>query len=251
MLFAVAFLAAVSNGAYVFYDDFESSTVDAAVSGQSPVVGQTWLFAGIAPSGPPAEQVQDEIAMGNQSAKLYRDYPPTLGGVRAQGALGQTVQAGQTITYEYFYRRESASEGINTSMKLGAANSTTIATVYGWQYASPVTYRVKNIVTGAVIDTGVAVSVGAWDKIDIVANIVDGGYAGVVTGTFDFYVNDILALAGTPIPYLSAGAEPAMDLFCGANGNTAYYDNVSIDIVPEPATISLLTLGLFVIRKKR
>jgi hypothetical protein len=114
------------------------------------------------------------------------------------------------------------------------------------------------------IDTGVAVLYGQWVTMETVMHIVDSSTAGYVTGTYDLYMTPaggaktLLAadIAMRLVPNSSAirfGIWPdAPEDYEWGGDVINYWDNISVEKVPEPATFGLLVLGsLLSLRKRR
>jgi PEP-CTERM motif len=105
--------------------------------------------------------------------------------------------------------------------------------------------------TGFFIDTGIVVPRGQWQHFALEMN-----YA---TGMYQAFVNGVAA--GDPEPFVDPGIvgftdAPMATLAASELGltapGTAYFDNYSIEIVPEPTTVAIMGLAsLGLLRRRR
>jgi len=159
----------------------------------------------------------------------------------SEGSFYEPWISGGGLTADFsveFYVNNPNTAGFN--FQLGKRNNLTQNSGYlGMKWDGGDIHRLIDGRTWHVIQ---AFTPGVWDKYR-----VDIHWA---TSTFDFYVNDAQVFAG--IVVTGPGVTPVDNVFFGtrANANMVYVDGISI--VPEPATLTLLALGLpALLRRKK
>jgi hypothetical protein len=106
--------------------------------------------------------------------------------------------------------------------------------------------------TGAFVETTADVAFGQWNRFVLEMDYGTDTYTayvnGVAVGSQPFVDDGVVAFTDAPLAALAAGGSPA-DL---AAAGTAFYDNYTIEIVPEPSTVAIIGLAsLAVLRRRR
>jgi hypothetical protein len=111
---------------------------------------------------------------------------------------------------------------------------------------------------GVMKNTGVEAAIGEWIKVVAVLNLVDVG--GLVGGTYDLNVTQ----GGVTTSLVNDGALTAaasdnwLDIYIdarpcpvGTADNVVYFDDLLVEVVPEPATMALLGFGAMALLRKK
>lgn len=103
---------------------------------------------------------------------------------------------------------------------------------------------------GALVETGEVAPFGQWNRylleIDYGADEYSVFFNGARLATTDFVDDGIVGFTDAPLAALAAEGGSIST----ATG-TAYFDNYSIEIVPEPSTLAVVGLGSLVLLRRR
>jgi hypothetical protein len=258
-----------ANAGVVAYESFDGRAVGSSILGTMPTggnipwTGATWAI--------PTATGDLVVAAGQtgQGVQMQR-----LNGQNNQsqgfGNSSVTMQAGQTWTASTYYKSTTVSVPGSIQPGAGAFELDNRQDLWdmggvreGWDSQPNHAYELIDF-GGASIGTGITPT-GGWDLLELVLHInpTETGYgAGYeLQGTVDLYITPAGGVRtlgassaagpfGKDTPLLAyidsswAGA-PYMEQTC-------YFDEITISSVPEPATMSLLGLGLLgLLRRKR
>lgn len=107
---------------------------------------------------------------------------------------------------------------------------------------------------GLTVASTLKPTITAWDKIEMFVHLTDAG-SGKIGGTYDAWVTKSggtrtqIATAYTLVAKATDGI--ARIQFQEGYNQTNYFDNVMIEVVPEPATLSMLGLGVLGLLRRR
>jgi len=270
MVLVIAFSVANVSAIVVAYEGFENHPLGTLVTGSSPDIGTVdWHYATWSgPGAGPDATVENTVVYGGTQALMAKRIDGDAN--TAQGIGGGNLQAGQTVTISTAYQSTSVYV-VDAAPDPGSGNNWTdngqsLWNMTGWTEAWD-TNRHYNAYDPGVgyLDTGISASGdGKWDVLVSVMNIdaVETGIPGrELTGTWDLYISldgaaSVLAASGMTMGAFGKGTALSSYVesnWAGApyNEQIAYFDEMSIDIVPEPMTIALLGLGALRLRRKK
>jgi hypothetical protein len=239
-------LLAVSSsgvfGAILFMDDFNKA--NQALIGTTPNIGGTWAITGTSVVNA-IQIVSNQVPLTNNGQDVnaaLTSEAPNAGGFALHTSADITVSAAQATGDYFLHVSDPAGSSSNFYQRLGAS-----ATTGGYFLQLAVTSG-----TGATTTPGTTVLLlGQTYHVDVNWNFVSGP------------LNDTFQVSVDGVPYLSktwdsATAEPpgigSVNLRQGSASvaATVTVDNLAVEFVPEPASISLLLFaGLFGLIKLR
>ena len=241
LIVACALAVGSAQATVVFFDDFDSQPLGAL--GTSVPTGIQWYHqtANI-------PTVVDTYAQsGTQSLKVSRagDPVPTTPSTFGLSA-GGTAVAGNELKFSFDILGagyDSAQVWLNFGGGLMGGFVIQGSGFYGF-------WNNGTAVASALKPTGTD-----WDKIEMLVHLTDAG-GGLLGGTYDAWITKAggtqtqIATAYALVPKGTDGI--ARIQFQEGYGYTNYVDNVMIEVVPEPATLTMLGLGIFgLLRRKK
>jgi hypothetical protein len=234
-------------GNVVFQESFETQPLGSII-GNMPEVGSLAyqeLYGG-------TDVVQSSIVNGGTKALQVDRY--ASGGQLMKGfALfdeGLPLAGSDFIYKADWYRPDSgANTGLSVNFGTGADQAA------WWVHPNGNYYTISY--AGNYVNTGYAAGVEAWETVEIVMHYIDAG-APYVTATWDLY----LTAASTGNIRAKIASDVVTPAFHGesynrfiisnqASPSTTYWDNISIERIPEPATIALLGLGVLSLKRRK
>jgi hypothetical protein len=270
LLLLLVLAVGTAQGGVIFSDSLDTKTVGSGIHFLAPEVGSyLWVDYSQVWYGYDGGVVSNDVAKsGENSLKVYRQVDPLIYPYpTAQGDYGRASMPepdGDPFSFkvswygerEYFDR---PSITIDFETVSGGAGGVTV-----WNDNE---YRVYD--GGAYHQTGVYAQYGVWNDIEFIATPSADAGGGWFNVTLDVFLNadggPTVQLADDlpSAAYWQWVAEPAdywknarmmllMDSPLDGVSATVYYDDVSIETIPEPTTVALLGLGVFgLIRRKR
>jgi hypothetical protein len=257
LMLAMCFLVVVSaNAAWmtVFSDGFENHPLGVMPTSAPSDIGDGWYDRW--PNGSDVV-VNTTVLSGEKSLELTRDYPGAgLYPARSFFDNGANQDFGIDVRVTLNMNRLNTNSATETYFRLGGVNVAGLGV--------GVDYLTQNYsyldATGWTYDTGVAATVGGWDKVVTTFHLADFG--GLIGGTFDM---DITVEGGVPVNVVTgalmtpAAGDGWWDIYLngkpqadGGIPNVVYYDDLLIEATPEPTTICLLAMGsLGLLRRKK
>ena len=250
----------------IFSDGLENHTP--GTMGQSPPsdIGDGWWDRN--PNG--SEVVVNTVAhSGNQSLEVTRDnYGTPPPGTKASARSTWTpyqdpdpwAADGIDVRFTHYMNRANPGTGSGTELYYRMGGGNVAGLMVGQDYTTE-NYSYLDF-NGWVADTGIAATVGGWDKVVTTLHLAHIGTTHV-GGTFDM---DITPSGGVPINVVT-GAPMIWAPLAGAGwwefyinakpnvnplyDNVVYYDDLLVEATPEPATMCLLALGGLMLRRKK
>jgi hypothetical protein len=241
-----ALLAVSSSGVFaaiVFMDDF-NKTPNQPLIGTTPNIGGTWAITGTSVVNP-IQIVSNQVPLTNNGQDVnaaLTSEAPNAGGFALHTSADINVIAAQATGDYFLHVSDPAGSSANFYQRLGAS-----ATTGGYFLQFAVTSG-----TGATTTPGTTVlTLGQTYHVDVNWNFV----AGTLNDTFQVLVDGVPYLSKT---WDSATAEPpgigSVNFRQGSAtvAPTVTVDNLAVEFVPEPASVSLLLFaGLFGLIKIR
>jgi hypothetical protein len=248
-----------ANAAVVFYDGFETQPLGSGFANSGSATSPVGLgWSNDWPKDPDKGElvITNAVAEGTQSLQVNRNWPdggqyPTLFGLSSEGA----VDIGYQLKYKWdFMIQDSATAGPQIFVLLGGPASGGWLVENGGNGVVPVGHlAVQN--NGAWVDTGVLVTPQTWATFEMDILVQAAGTT-QRKGTFDAFIT----MNGVKTQVASSYALTRQAIWDDIArfhiyGNPAVssfnLDNVSIESIPEPATITLLGIGLMALLRKR
>ena len=172
--------------------------------------------------------------------KLVNPIPP-LDTIRVSWDMNVTQTQGNGVTFGPFF----GVEGYDAFTDIKLIGSLGVDSTTG-------DVLIQQTGTGAFVETTADVAFGQWNRFVLEMDYGTDTYTayvnGVAVGSQPFVDDGVVAFTDAPLAALAAGGSPA-DL---AAAGTAFYDNYTIEIVPEPSTVAIIGLAsLAVLRRRR
>jgi len=257
LLLALVLVAATVgsvNADVFFYDDFEARTVGQPltppVDPLAPIGGYYDYWNANSPSLYSNTLVVDSPAIGSKALKIARGTGLDQTWLDAWGDMGAGWGGKTVIVTQQFYLTQSwAAECYFTGAQGKPA---------GWTTGNG-TFWIKNLDSWE--DTGIVPFTNEWDTMKFVIRLQDDGPGTwgpdyeMMSGDYDLYLirpggQTITLGEGLIMPSYNTDGWGRLELH--AVYNTAFYvDNLKMEIIPEPATLSLLGLGLFGLLRRK
>lgn len=238
MLSLVVCMLAVGSAqaTVIFSDNFDGQPL--GTLGTSVPVGMQWYNDGAA-----VTVVNTYAQSGAQSLQLAR---PSGGSPNLLGlSAGGTAVAGNVIKISYDQTGKGY-DSLQSWLNFGGGAMGGFMIMWNGHYA------VQN--NGLNFDSGLTPSnLGTWDHVEMIVSLVNVG--GNIGGTYDAFITQgtgtrtQIASAFALVPKATDGI--ARIHFQEGSGYTNYIDNVKMEIIPEPATLSILGLGLLGLLRRR
>lgn len=255
LVVACVLVVGSASGQVIFSDGFENHAL--GVMGASPAsdVGDGWYDRW----GTNSESVVDTVVLsGNKSLEVTRDHNKITSGfkfpARSYFTTAGYPKIGQELVLTWNINR------LNDNSHTQVVVQTSGVKMMGWTTGVDFTnqnFYAQNFM-GVMKDTGVAAAVGEWIKVVAVLNLVDVG--GLVGGTYDLNVTQ----GGVTTSLVNDGALTAaasdnwLDIYIdarpcpvGTADNVVYFDDLLVEVVPEPATMALLGFGAMALLRKK
>lgn len=254
VLLVIMVLVVPATANIVFQDTFETHPL-----GNVPVAAETGTWS-VSPTG--SAVVNDTYASdGTKSLRTDRLYQGSYPFIRGFSS-GGIYEAGYDVVVKAAYYQEDFYDTTAFAMN----NPTgTGATEAGWlirRYAPTNVCYYDSSVPGWVTSS-VPMVYGQWITMEMVMHLVESSTAGYVTGTYDLMMTPAGGSATVVAEDIHLRDIPeavgAMRFVLGPDTPEEYggdvhnyWDNISIEVIPEPATLGLFVFGslLFVKMKK-
>ena len=230
-----------ANATTVFFDNFDSQPLGPL--GTSVPVGMQWYHQTV--NVPTV--VNTYAQSGTQSLMVARvgDPKPTT-----PSTLGLSTSGAFAVGNELMFSFDVRGGGYDSAQVwLNSGAGVMGGFVIYWQGK----YGFWN--NGTTVASTLTPTGTAFDKVEMLVHLTDAG-GGKIGGTYDGWITKSggartqIATAYTLVPKTLVDGIARIQFQEGA-GYTNYYDNVKIEIIPEPATLSILGLGLFGLLRRR
>jgi hypothetical protein len=237
-LVCVLLVTSMVSAGIIFQDTFENKTAGTNLAHYDvPTTGaHYWLNLGNTAG---AATYQNDG--GNMVLKADRTGGKYVFSQTYTGGPEATVVAGAEFKFSYDWKSDGTLwSGPSVNFNFGGT-----ASGGAFSYAGGYSYYVN----GAWYGTAPAGNV--WYNVAYVvrAGAASGGYVPI---NYDVYVNNTKIASNIAGSSAAVGSNPRLDMYVvGANG-VVLYDNITIESVPEPATIAIISVGaLSLLRRKK
>lgn len=251
LLVSFVLVVGSAQATVVFSDDFEAYTAGAVMPVRPaalPPVGYGWGDV-VTPNNDVI--ATDIVKSGQQSLKMMRS-GTNIAQVVAMGTSG-TLAGGidLTISQDVYLPWWNGTFGGSCENYFGSPAKS------GWSINGSA--KIAYYQNGVATPTAVGAERNAWNNYTMVFHLVSLGGT-KFDGTWDFSVKNAagttyITQTGLTIGQFDLGdLFPRLYMYAGStwSSNVVYYDNISMTVVPEPATMSILGLGLLgLLRRKK
>lgn len=254
MVMLIAFTAGVAQATMIFQDGFETHTAmgtgdpDLDYDPGTPPTGDSWYIReSHANQAQLYKYASPGAASGNNYIKTRREISSKYGQAHARlsDANVTLLETEGTLV-------------VQTEINVASASANS-AVITGWHgepsgsvsWHEGRTFDLYFEADGDVMyydgdykDTGLDYTIGTWQSVKIVADFDTDTYTVEVEGN---------PAAGSFAFHTSQSHIRSVLFGCSNDGTTAYYDDVQLDVIPEPMTMSLLGIGavMMLVRRKR
>ena len=237
LCFLVCLLVAVGTvqAGIIFQDTFENKTAgDNMATTDAPTTGAHYWVTSYGAAATYQDYGGYMVLKADRTDGKYMFSQVYGGGVEAN------IAAGAEFKFSYDWKSDGALwSGPSVNFQFGSTVGGG-ALSYGGNYA----YLVDGSWYGEIP------AANTWHTVEMV---VRAGVetAGHVTPEYDVYADGDLLVAGVAGNTVAVGGNARLNLYvAGANG-VVLYDNVTVESIPEPATMALLGFGAIALKRRR